>query len=231
MRCESKVSTVEGVRDGDVRMLFYSGQGAQIPRYNVASHRPMDRHHNYRFHIGYMLLGFGVLSAALFFAWPGVMVGLSREKLNMIAWDLRGAAILFFPVMLARQSASAATAACSSASALASLAAAASPLLSRHEKRVMARLFGGHSNFTFPANRTISVKSDAIVCRASNVDITSRSCKLTFGAASTNLTGRESHELYATLAEAGVPSEGAAGSIYESLSHLVCTIDPREIAQ
>jgi hypothetical protein len=190
----------------------------------------MDRHHDYRFHIGYMLLGFDVLTAALFFAWPGVMVGLSREKLNMMR-DLRGAAILFFPLLLASQSASAATAAGSSALALASLVAAASPLLSRHEKRVMARLFGGHSNFTFPANRTISVKSDAIVCRASNVDITSRSCKLTFGAASTNLTGREAHELYATLAEAGVPSEGAAGSIYESLSHLVCTIDPREIAQ
>src|SRR6516225_5637347 len=116
----------------------------------------MDRHHDYRFHIGYMLLGFDVLTAALFFAWPGVMVGLSREKLNMMR-DLRGAAILFFPLLLASQSASAATAAGSSALALASLVAAASPLLSRHEKRVMARLFGGHLHH-LPANSKISVK-------------------------------------------------------------------------
>jgi len=159
-----------------------------------------------------------------------LLVGLSREKLNMKTRDLRRAAILFFPLLLASQSASAATAAGSSALALASLVAAASPLLNRHEKRVMARLFAGHSNFAFPANRKISIKADAIVCRASNVAITSHSCKLTFGAASTDLTGREAHELYATLAEAGLPSEGAAGSIYASLSHLVCTIDPREIA-
>jgi hypothetical protein len=145
--------------------------------------------------------------------------------------DLRRAAILIFPLMLASQSASAASAAGSSALALASLVAAHSPLLSRLEKRVMARLFGDHSNATFPANRKISVKAEAIICRVSNVDITTRSCKLTFGAASANLTGREAHELYATLAEVGVPSEGAAGSIYESLSHLVCTIDPRVIAQ
>jgi len=159
------------------------------------------------------------------------MVGLSREKLNMNARDPRRAAILFFPLLLASQSASAATAAGSSALALASLVAVASPLLSPHEKRVMARLFGGHSNFTFPANRKLSIKVDAVVCRASNVDITSRSCKLAFGAASANLSGREAHELYATIAEADVPSEGAAGSIFESLSHLVCTIDPRVIAQ
>jgi hypothetical protein len=149
----------------------------------------------------------------------------------MKAPDLQRAAILLFPLLLASQSASAKTAGGSAALALASLVAAHSPLLSRHEKRVMARLFGGHSNVTFPANRKISVKADAVVCRASNVDITSRSCKLTFGATSANLTGREAHELYATIAEAGVPSDGAAGSIFESLSHLVCTIDPSIIAQ
>ena len=149
----------------------------------------------------------------------------------MKARDLRQAVILFFPLLLASQSASAATAAGSSALALASLVAAHSPLLSRHEKRVMARLFSGHSNVTFPANRKISVEADAVVCRASNVDITSRSCKLTFGAASAHLTGREAHELYATIAEAGIPSEGTAGSAFESLAHLVCTIDPPAIAQ
>jgi len=148
------------------------------------------------------------------------MIGLSREELNMKASGLRRTAILLFPLLLVSQSASAATTAGSSALALASLVAAHSPLLSRHEKRVMARLFGGDSNVPFPANRKISVKADAVVCRASNVDITSRSCKLTFGTTSANLTGRMAHELYATIAEAGVPSDGAAGSIFESLSHL-----------
>ena len=149
----------------------------------------------------------------------------------MKAPDPRRAAILLVPLLLASQSASAATAAGSGALALASLVAAHSPLLSQHERRVMARLFGGDSNVAFPAGSKISIKADAVVCRASNVDITSRSCKLTFGATSTELTGRRAHELYATIAEVGVPPDGAAGSTFESLSHLVCTIDPQVIAQ
>jgi hypothetical protein len=140
-------------------------------------------------------------------------------------------ASLVVAMLVASQSASAANIASSSALALASLVAAYSPVLSRHEKLVMAHLFAGHSDVAFHAGRKISLKVDAVVCRASNVDITSRSCKLTFGAASVNLTGRMAHELYATIWEAGAPSEGAAGSIFESLSHLVCTIDPRVIAQ
>jgi len=43
--------------------------------------------------------------------------------------------------------------------------------------------------------------------------------------------GRKAHELFATIAEVGVPSDGAAGTIYESLSHLACTINPAEIKQ
>jgi hypothetical protein len=160
-----------------------------------------------------------------------LIISFPREKLSMKAQDLSQTVLLFFPLLLASQSAPAATAAGSSALALASLVAAHSPLLSGDEKRVMARLFSGHSDVNFPANRKISVKADAVVCRASNVDITSRSCKLTFGAASAHLTGREAHKLYATMSEAGIPSEGAAGSAFESLARLVCTIDPLAIAQ
>jgi hypothetical protein len=119
----------------------------------------------------------------------------------------------------------------SSALALASLVAVVSPLLTGQEKQAMVQLFGGRLDFTFPVNPKIIVKADSIVCRASNVDITSRSCKLTFGSVSADLTGREAHELYATIAEADVPFEGAAGSVFESLSRLECTIDPNEIAQ
>ena len=149
----------------------------------------------------------------------------------MNASNLKRTAILLFPLLLASQNASAATANGPGALALAALVAAHSPLLGWHEKHALARLLDGHSNVAFPANKKISIKADSVVCRASNVDITSRSCKLTFGAKSANLTGRKAHELYATIAEVGVPSDGAAGSIFESLSHLVCTIDPHEIAQ
>ncbi len=145
--------------------------------------------------------------------------------------NCRRMAVLVVTLLLVSQSASAATTAGSVALALASLVGAHSPVLSRYEKRVVRRLFDGHSHVAFPANRKISVKVDAVVCRASNVDITSRSCKLTFGAASASITGRTAHELYATIVEAGVQSEGTAGSIFESLSHLMCAIDPGLIAQ
>jgi hypothetical protein len=70
-----------------------------------------------------------------------------------------------------------------------------------------------------------------VLCRVSNVDITSRSCELSFGARKRMLTGREANEIGATAAAAGIPSEGAAGSSIESISKLRCTIDPNEIMQ
>jgi hypothetical protein len=81
------------------------------------------------------------------------------------------------------------------------------------------------------ANQTISVKADKIVCRASNVDISSHSCALTFGPKMVNLKGRRAHELFATIGEVGVPADGAAGTIFEALSYLDCTINPHEIEQ
>jgi hypothetical protein len=70
-----------------------------------------------------------------------------------------------------------------------------------------------------------------VVCRVSNVDITSRSCELNFGAHKRTLTGRDANEVGATMATAGIASEGAAGSSIESISKLRCTIDPNEIMQ
>jgi len=118
-----------------------------------------------------------------------------------------------------------------SALALAALVAENSPLLTPYENERMARLFDGRLDFTFPANKKISVTADSVICQAHNADITSRSCELTFGAKKVALKGRRAHELYATLTEVGVPDDGAAGTIFESLSHLVCTIDPNEIKQ
>lgn len=136
-----------------------------------------------------------------------------------------------FAVAVASQSASADTATGQRALALAALVAVNSPLLNGQDKQAMSRLFEGYSDFPFPAGRKITVQADAVLCRASNVDIASRSCTLTFGARTTTLKGRRAHELFATIAEVGVPEDGAAGSVFEGLSRLDCTVDPAEIKQ
>ncbi|HKD26568.1 MAG TPA: hypothetical protein VKC66_11780 [Xanthobacteraceae bacterium] len=134
------------------------------------------------------------------------------------------------------QGASTASAASGNASGPAALALAAvvtshSSVLGSFDRRAMARLFGGNSRISFPPNRKISVTADSVVCRTSNVDITSRTCELAFGAAKRALKGREANELFATLAAAGVASEGTAGSLIEGVTKLTCTVDPHEIRQ
>ena len=113
--------------------------------------------------------------------------------------------------------------------ALVAVIAQHSPAVRAFDKRVIARLFRGNTAFGFTPNTKISVDADSVVCRVSNVDITSRSCELSFGARKRKLTGRDANEVGATAAAAGVPSEGAAGSSIESISKLQCTIDPNEI--
>ena len=113
--------------------------------------------------------------------------------------------------------------------ALAAVIAPYSPLLRPFDRRIIARLFGGRTNFGFTPNTNISVTADSIVCRTNNVDITTRTCDLTFGVRKRTLTGREANEVSATGLTAGASSEGAAGSIVESISKLDCTIDPNEI--
>jgi hypothetical protein len=135
-------------------------------------------------------------------------------------------------VLIATQAAAAAgTTSGSSALALAALVANQARSLSVTDRRVIARLFAGQTNFGYPANRTIMVSADKIDCRVSNVDITDRSCELTFTTTTRKLKGRDANELYATLVAAGVASDGAAGTIHESVSHLLCTIDPNAIKQ
>lgn len=128
-------------------------------------------------------------------------------------------------------SAAPATATGPTALALASVVAQHSPLLSASEKRVIAHLFNGGSNFVPPANKKLSVTADSVVCRVSGVDITARLCELAFKSGKRVLKGRDANEINATLAAAGVAPEGAAGSLIESVSKLVCTIDASEINQ
>jgi hypothetical protein len=111
--------------------------------------------------------------------------------------------------------------------ALAGVVAPFSPLLSPAEKKAVAAFFAGNADY--PYKNKISVTADKIVCRISNVDITARSCELTFGKATRLSKGREANEIYTTEVFAGVPSDGAAGSIFESLSKLSCTLDPAGI--
>jgi hypothetical protein len=117
----------------------------------------------------------------------------------------------------------------SAALALASVVAAASPQLTSAERKAVDELFSGSSNISY--RKTIAVTADKIVCRAGNVDITSRSCDLTFGKTTKTINGRAASELYSTEAMAGVPSDGAAGKIFESVAKLNCTLDPQAIKQ
>src|SRR5262249_4679571 len=84
-----------------------------------------------------------------------------------------------------------------------------SPAVRAFDKRVIARLFRGNTRFGFTPNTKISVDAQSVICRVSNVDITSRSCELNFGARKRTLTGREANDVGATMAAAGISSEGA----------------------
>ena len=118
-----------------------------------------------------------------------------------------------------------------SALALASLVAEHSPLLSLDDRSIMGQLIQASPNFAYLPNRKISVEADAVVCRQSNVDVTDRSCELTFHDKKIMIKGRKAHELYATIAEVGVAPDGAAGTMYEALSHLACVIDADLVKQ
>ena len=113
--------------------------------------------------------------------------------------------------------------------ALAGVIALYSPLLSGDERETTAALFVGEKDV--PYAKKITIIADKIVCRVSNVDITARSCELTFRGKKQTIAGRRASEIFATEALAGVASDGAAGSVFESLSNLNCTLDPKAIKQ
>lgn len=140
------------------------------------------------------------------------------------------AVFLLLPLLMVSQPVWAASAMGHSALALAAIVAPYSPALPKKDKAVMAALFNGHAP-TFPAGQKISITADSITCFAGDVSINTFSCDLTFGKPTINVTGRKANAIYATLIEAGVPSDGAAGKIYEALAQLSCIIDPNEVEQ
>ena len=113
--------------------------------------------------------------------------------------------------------------------ALAGVVALYSPLLSGDERETAAALFVGEKDVRYA--RKITIIADKIVCRVSNVDISARSCELTFNGKKQTINGRRASEVFATEALAGVPSDGAAGSVFAGLSNLNCTLDPKAIKQ
>ena len=113
--------------------------------------------------------------------------------------------------------------------ALAGVVALYSPLLSADERETAAALFVGEKDVRYA--KKITITADKIACRVSNVDISARSCELTFNGKKQTVSGRRANEIFATEALAGVPSDGAAGSVFETLSNLNCTLDPKAIRQ
>jgi hypothetical protein len=118
----------------------------------------------------------------------------------------------------------------SSALALGAIVGSVSPVLGASQKRVLAEVFKGDRASAARASK-ISIKADRILCHAGDVDITAFGCDLTFGSQTVHLSGRSANELYATLGDAGVADDGAAGTIYRGVYKLSCTIDPPTIFQ
>lgn len=117
----------------------------------------------------------------------------------------------------------------SSALALSSLIGRSEPSLSPAAKRLLAADLEGRP--AAPAGvRPIAIRAASVRCRSSDVDISHHDCTLDFGRAKRRISGRLAHELYATLIEAGVRTEGAAGSIFAAVSRLSCRVDQRQVA-
>ena len=117
----------------------------------------------------------------------------------------------------------AASASGSPALAMAAVIAPYSPDLSPRDKVTVAALFDGETGKV--AAKKIAVIAEKIMCRTSNVDLTSRSCELTFKGGKHSLTGREANELFATMALAAILSGGADGSNIRCASEPNSTID------
>jgi hypothetical protein len=114
--------------------------------------------------------------------------------------------------------------------AVAAVVAQYSPILNPGERKVIAGLFDGNTRMSYPIKQ-LSVSADTVTCRVSNVAIADRGCEIAFKKGKRSLKGRAANEVFATLASAGVTTEGAAGSMIENLTKLSCTLDLGKIRQ
>ncbi len=112
---------------------------------------------------------------------------------------------------------------------LAGVVALYSPLLTADEREAVSAFFVGQSGVRYA--KKISVTADKIVCKVSNVDITARSCELTFKGAKQTITGRRASEIFADRSHGRRARRRRRRIGVESLSKLTCTLDPAEIKQ
>jgi len=112
--------------------------------------------------------------------------------------------------------------------AFAALVGLQAPRLPAADKHILSAFLAGDTAFA-SSDAPFRVTSEEVHCRSSDVDITEHVCTLAFGSVAVELSGREGNALLATMALAGVPSDGAAGSIHYDAKAVTCTIDPAAV--
>lgn len=138
--------------------------------------------------------------------------------------------ILVIPLVLASVPVSAGQSNGNAALTLAALIGADQPSLPRAEKAALASFLNSQTNVTLPAGvRSITVRADKISCRMGNVDIGLHDCTLTFGSRTVTKSGSAGQMFLATMQENGVPSDGAAGTIFYNATAVTCTIDAAQV--
>jgi hypothetical protein len=80
-----------------------------------------------------------------------------------------------------------------------------------------------------PASRRIKTSADRIRCRMGDVDTTLHDCTLTFGHREITRAGRTGQLLLATLQQNGAQSDGAAGTIYYTVTDISCLVDATRV--
>jgi hypothetical protein len=132
--------------------------------------------------------------------------------------------------MLSSVSAFAAQSSGNAALALAAQIGAEDPSLSAKQKSVLAYFLNSQTDVPLPAGvRSITVKVDKISCRMGDVDIGLHDCTLTFGSKTITKSGTAGQMFLATMQENGVPSDGAAGTIFYNATAVTCTVDAAEV--
>lgn len=139
---------------------------------------------------------------------------------------MRRAFLLAIPFLFTGATAFAAQSTGNAALALAALIGAEDPVLSGTQKHVLAHFLNGQTAVAIPpAARRIKTRADKIRCRMGDVDTGLHDCTLTFGHREITRAGRTGQLLLATMQENGVQSDGAAGTIYYTVTDISCLVD------
>jgi len=144
---------------------------------------------------------------------------------------MRRALLLVVPFLFTSATVHAAQSTGNAALALAALIGAEDPVLSQSQKHVLAHFLAGQAVSVPPTSQRIKTRADRIRCRMGDVDTTLHDCTLTFGHREITRAGRTGQLLLATLQENGVPPDGAAGTIYYTVTNISCVVDATGVEQ